>query len=292
MHRRVIFCRRKVFAASDQCAIQSKSPPRSLNPAKLQDFFKYQPTVPGELPEWRMRSSQTKTISESLAASRLSSVRTPPKNRQSKRAVLTRPDSSIKAAPSVFLNIPYDQGFSDLYLAYIAGAAAFGLVPRAAIENPQWRTAIEPHLCFTAGVSVFHPRRIQARTAIWYAIRIGPRACLVGVQRIGPHCAKIRAHLVRLCSESPRNRKVIERSIGGDPYIHNGRPAGLFRELCNAFVRSERRPDVREMDRVFRGLRDALPKIMRDAGAKSPFTARVFNELRLLATELADRYAV
>ena len=136
MHRRVIFCRRKVFAASDQCAIQSKSPPRSLNPAKLQDFFKYQPTVPGELPEWRMRSSQTKTISESLAASRLSSVRTPPKNRQSKRAVLTRPDSSIKAAPSVFLNIPYDQGFSDLYLAYIAGAAAFGLVPRAAIEIP------------------------------------------------------------------------------------------------------------------------------------------------------------
>jgi hypothetical protein len=27
-----------------------------------------------------------------------------------------------------------------------------------------------------------------------------------------------------------------------------------------------------------------------DAGAKSPFTARVFDELRLLAAELADRY--
>ena len=37
---------------------------------------------------------------------------------------------------SVFLNIPYDAGFQRLYLAYIAGISAFGLVPRATLEIP------------------------------------------------------------------------------------------------------------------------------------------------------------
>lgn len=35
-----------------------------------------------------------------------------------------------------FLNIPYDEEFRDLYLAYIAGTVAFGLLPRATLEIP------------------------------------------------------------------------------------------------------------------------------------------------------------
>jgi hypothetical protein len=37
---------------------------------------------------------------------------------------------------SVFLNIPYDSAFENLYLAYIAGVSSFGLKPRAALEIP------------------------------------------------------------------------------------------------------------------------------------------------------------
>jgi hypothetical protein len=36
----------------------------------------------------------------------------------------------------VFLNIPYDKKFERLFLAYIAGLSAFGLVPRATLEIP------------------------------------------------------------------------------------------------------------------------------------------------------------
>ena len=50
------------------------------------------------------------------------------------RTVPTRaPDVSEK---SVFLNIPYDEKFRRLYLAYISGLAHFGLRPRAALEVP------------------------------------------------------------------------------------------------------------------------------------------------------------
>ena len=37
---------------------------------------------------------------------------------------------------SVFLNIPYDSAFENLYLAYIAGLSSFGLIPRATLEIP------------------------------------------------------------------------------------------------------------------------------------------------------------
>jgi hypothetical protein len=34
---------------------------------------------------------------------------------------------------------------------------------------------------------------------------------------------------------------------GTDPYIHRGTVAGVFRELCNAFVRSGRQPTIQQM---------------------------------------------
>jgi len=36
----------------------------------------------------------------------------------------------------VFLNVPYDGPYADLYLAFIAGLCGFGLTPRATLEIP------------------------------------------------------------------------------------------------------------------------------------------------------------
>ena len=44
---------------------------------------------------------------------------------------------------SVFLNIPYDDAFENLYLAYITGVSAFGLKPRAALEIPSSNRRLE-----------------------------------------------------------------------------------------------------------------------------------------------------
>jgi hypothetical protein len=37
---------------------------------------------------------------------------------------------------SAFINIPYDDPYADLYLAFIAGLTALGIDPRAAVEVP------------------------------------------------------------------------------------------------------------------------------------------------------------
>lgn len=46
------------------------------------------------------------------------------------------PDLTGPNPPNAFLNIPYDDKFEALYLAYIAGIAAYGLTPRATLEVP------------------------------------------------------------------------------------------------------------------------------------------------------------
>src|SRR6202166_343378 len=37
---------------------------------------------------------------------------------------------------TAFINVPYDDRFQDLYLAFIAGLTSFGLDPRATLEIP------------------------------------------------------------------------------------------------------------------------------------------------------------
>jgi len=52
------------------------------------------------------------------------------------RAKLDGPSLPAASWLSAFLNVPYDDAFQHLYLAYIAGLAAKGLTPRATLEVP------------------------------------------------------------------------------------------------------------------------------------------------------------
>lgn len=63
-------------------------------------------------------------------------------------------------------------------------------------------------------------------------------------------------------------------------------PAGVFRELGNALVLSDRQPTVAQMAAIYRALRRGLPGIMRNSGARSPFEARVFADLIVLGKAL------
>jgi hypothetical protein len=44
------------------------------------------------------------------------------------------------------------------------------------------------------------------------------------------------------------------------------------------------------MRQVHVNLREALPKLMRDAGTRSVFKARVFTDLRVMAQGITDRH--
>jgi hypothetical protein len=43
---------------------------------------------------------------------------------------------STRKSNSIFLNVPYDESFAELFLAYIVGICSYGMTPRTTLEVP------------------------------------------------------------------------------------------------------------------------------------------------------------
>lgn len=192
------------------------------------------------------------------------------------------------SAASVFLNIPYDAAFENLLLAYIAAISAFGFSPRATLEIP-----INPRLdrilalIAESEYSIHDLSRVQLD-------RKSPRTPRFNMPfELGLTVAlqknKIPNHAWVVC-ESVRHRihKSLSDLDGTDAYIHDGTVQGVFRELGSVFVRSSRQPTVLQMNQIYRVLRSNFKNILRKAGARDPFNARVFKELCVVAGAAAD----
>jgi hypothetical protein len=201
-------------------------------------------------------------------------------------------DRDVGIAPDdVFLNIPYDLHFQDLYIAYIAGLASLGLHARATVEIVGGERRLDRifGLIQACPNSVHDLSRVELDTRRPETPRFNMPLELgmaIAWQKVNPE--KHRWFVF----EAKRRR--IEKSMsdlnGSDVHIHGGRPKGLFSELVNAFVRSRQQTSVQHMHRVFFGLKKALPDLLRKAGTKSAFKAKVFDDLRVLARALSEQY--
>lgn len=182
---------------------------------------------------------------------------------------------------AVFVNIPYDERFRRLYLAYIVGLTQLGLEPRA-----------------TLGISGSE-RRLDRILALIQSCRYSIHdLSRVEVDRTPPRTPRFNMPFelgmaVTWASINPRQHswfnfesrdRRVQKSLsdlnGTDPNIHGGAVEGVMRELCSAFVRSRTaRPVVPEMMRTYRELSRKLDAIMATAGSRSVFEARVFDDL-------------
>jgi hypothetical protein len=78
---------------------------------------------------------------------------------------------------------------------------------------------------------------------------------------------------------SYRINKSLSDINGTDVRIHDGTVRGVFGALCDIFIRKTRQPSVQEMYRIYLVLRRNLPTILRRAGARDAYGARVFRDL-------------
>jgi hypothetical protein len=99
-----------------------------------------------------------------------------------------------------------------------------------------------------------------------------------------------RGHHTWFVFESVERRisKSLSDLDGTDAYIHDDRPKGVFRELGNALVRSADQPTVKQINAVYRNIKMASPLIVKNAGAKSLFEARVFRQIVVLARKYTE----
>ena len=190
---------------------------------------------------------------------------------------------------NVFLNIPYDDRFKRFYLAYISGISAFGLVPRATLEIATSTRRLDRilKLISKCRVSLHDMSRVEIDRTPPCTPRFNMPFELglsVAHAQTGP---KRHAWFV-LEAKDRRIMKSLSDLNGTDVHIHNGRIDGVFRALANVFVRERRRPTVQEMGRIYRDLRGNLTEILRTSGAQSPFEARAFKDICVMASKSAD----
>jgi len=191
---------------------------------------------------------------------------------------------------TAFINIPYDDRFQNLYLAFIAGLTAFGLDPRAAIEVPGGARRLDRifELMTSCQYSFHDLSRVQLDTKpprtprFNMPFELGLVLGWLKTSRRTNHTWFIFEAVTRRISKS------LSDLDGTDPYIHDGRPKGVFRELGNALVRNADQPTMQQMNTVYKSIKKDSPLIVKNTGARSLFEARVFKQLVVLARKYAE----
>jgi hypothetical protein len=206
------------------------------------------------------------------------------------RAQSRRKRASAANRESVFLNLPYDASFRNVFLAYIAGTSAFGLIPRATLELPGGARRLDRimSLIQSCRYSIHDMSRVQLdrrppatprfNMPFEAGLTVGYNTHRAGTQ-----------HTWFVFETIPwRLQKSLSDLNGTDVYVHGGSPNGLFRELLSAFVRQRSQPTVQQMNMIYESLKSTLPTILRETGARSSFEASVFKRLSVYASALAD----
>lgn len=199
-----------------------------------------------------------------------------------------------KRPAEVFLNIPYDTKFDRLFRAYICGISAFGLVPRATLEIPGGARRLDRilELIRSCAYAVHDLSRVELDAHKPRTPRFNMPFEL-GLSVAHEKSAKKGKHEWFVCeSMNFRLAKSLSDLNGTDPYIHGGTVGGVFTELRNMFVRSDRQPSVHQMWTIYRDMSRSLPVVLEQAGTQSLYTARVFKDLCVLASASADRIVV
>jgi hypothetical protein len=200
---------------------------------------------------------------------------------------------SQKPSDRVFLNIPYDKKFNKLFLAYISGIAAFGLVPRATLEISSSSRRLDRILAVIADCrySIHDLSRVELDSTAPRTPRFNMPFEL-GLSVAHEKFLK-KNHEWFVCeSQKFRLAKSLSDLNGTDPFIHDGTIKGVFRELCNVFSTPTRRPTIQQMWIIYRAAREAQPIVMQQAGSNTLYTARVFKDLCVVASRTADTIVI
>ena len=189
---------------------------------------------------------------------------------------------------AVFLNIPYDEEFSNLFVAYVLGLYYLGLVPHIASEVPGGARRLERILALikSCRYSIHDLSRVEV------SIKAGstPRFNMPLELGMTITWADLNPDLHTWFvfeSEPYRLQRSASDLNGTDAYIHSGSPEGVFREMLNAFWRKDA-PSVPEMVRDYRGVELGLKHhFLPKTGADSVYSLAVFRELCLFCSNLA-----
>ncbi|MGA9671685.1 MAG: hypothetical protein WBQ94_20915 [Terracidiphilus sp.] len=186
----------------------------------------------------------------------------------------------------VFLNVPYDEEFSSLYVAYIVGLCQLGLIPHLASEIPGGERRLDRifKLIQNCRYSIHDLSRVEVSVSATAVPRFNmPLESGMTITWTELHPSR---HTWFVCESEPyRLQRSASDLNGTDPYIHGSTVEGVLRELCSAF-RRDHPPSVPQMLIVYRLVDGALNSIFTKNGTRNPYSTSVFLDLCSLTLSL------
>ena len=181
----------------------------------------------------------------------------------------------------VFLNVPYDAGYEQKFLALIAALISIGRIPRCAVE--------EPVLGRSRMVRIFKLiRSCEVSIHDLCRVTLPPRFNIPF--ELGVAFALWRLHRHKfIVLESKRYRMDINLSDlkGVDPIIHGNIPRRVVSCVLSELGSTAGAPDMEKVMEVFEHLRQLAPKLVKGHRRSSVFYRPVFNALVTAATQQA-----
>ncbi len=189
---------------------------------------------------------------------------------------------------AVFLNIPYDEEFRNLYIAYIVGLYQLDLVPHLASEIPGGERRLNRILALirSCRYSIHDLSRVELSSASSAVPRFNMPLELgmtITWQILNPD----QYTWFVFESEPYRLQRSASDLNGTDPHIHKGSVEGVLSELRNAFWREDA-PPVRRMLQAYRIVENSVENAFSKAGTRHLYAKSVFKELCRYSVVLAE----
>lgn len=187
----------------------------------------------------------------------------------------------------VFLNIPYDEEFQSLYLAYIVGLYQLGLEPYVTAGIPGGERRLDRILALIQ--SCRYSIHDLSRVELSVAPPATPRFNMPLELGLTITWAKMnqKRHNWFVWESIPRRlQKSMSDLDGTDVSIHFGSVDGVLCELKNAFV-SRDAPSIEQMKIAYFLVLSEVPKILTEVGTRNIYAPRVFRELCFVALKVA-----
>lgn len=190
----------------------------------------------------------------------------------------------------VFLNIPYDQNFRSLYLAYIAGLVHLGLDPRVTLGLPGGARRLDKIFDEIKGCrySIHDLSRVGVDRNPPFATPRFNMPFELGLAVAWEKSNPTEHSWFVFESRPYRIQKSLSDLNGTDPQIHGGQVSGVLRELSNIFRRPRNQPSVPDLMHTYIAISRRSKEVMEEAGARSLFEARTFQDLCFEAKVAAE----
>jgi hypothetical protein len=185
---------------------------------------------------------------------------------------------------SVFLNVPFDQGYEPLFVALMSSLVALGRVPHSVLEVPEHgdgRLARILQLIRSCPVSIHDLSRVGLPVRFNMPFELGIAVALSRIE--GRH------KFIMLEARRHRLQQTLSDANGIDPGTHGANVKGIISCVLSHLGKPRGNPDPRTVAHIHRQLWKTTPFLKRTHGRANIYSRSIFGELVVGANRLARK---